>query len=351
MKHLICKPSAIAVVLTLIGGMAWAQNPILRSTTTGTPTSFGQVGQSLLTQKSYFVGLGTTNPTQRFTLTSYVEESPSFSGEGNEEESTGGSELMSSLHTPASIRYEFYDGAAWKYWHLRGGSSFDIVNPTTSTTLMSLNPVFGVNFLGNVHTSVPGAGGNNYVRVGAETSARVISWASYTNPSNNLNIPLQFTYKYLGTGAYDLPVLTLMPTGRVGIGTAAPSEKLEVSGGHVKVTNGNILIANGTFTVNNGSNQFKVFANGSVRARRIDVDLDAIPDYVFKPDYDLMPIKELRRYVTEKQHLPGIPSEREYKERGSMDLGELNMKLLEKVEELTLYILQLEERIQMLEKK
>jgi hypothetical protein len=94
-----------------------------------------------------------------------------------------------------------------------------------------------------------------------------------------------------------------------------------------------------------GSNQsmenFKVKGNGEVFARRIRVTLDQFPDYVFASNYRLMPLSELRSYINENNKLPNMPSAQEVEEEGA-DLGEINRLLVEKVEELTLYILQLE---------
>jgi hypothetical protein len=96
---------------------------------------------------------------------------------------------------------------------------------------------------------------------------------------------------------------------------------------------------------------YAVKGNGEVFARKYTTTLGAIPDYVFDPSYKLLPLNELKTYITTNKHLPNIPSAKEYEERGELDLGELNRKLLEKVEELTLYILQLEERTKALENK
>jgi hypothetical protein len=96
---------------------------------------------------------------------------------------------------------------------------------------------------------------------------------------------------------------------------------------------------------------YAVKGNGEVFARKYTTTLGTIPDYVFDPSYKLLPLNELKTYITTNKHLPNIPSAKEYEERGELDLGELNRKLLEKVEELTLYILQLEERTKALENK
>jgi hypothetical protein len=95
--------------------------------------------------------------------------------------------------------------------------------------------------------------------------------------------------------------------------------------------------------------QFKVTGNGEVFARRYTTTLNNIPDYVFKEGYNLMSLNELKTFINTQQHLPNIPSEKEFQKDG-VDIGELNRLLLEKVEELTLYILQLEERISKIEK-
>jgi hypothetical protein len=96
---------------------------------------------------------------------------------------------------------------------------------------------------------------------------------------------------------------------------------------------------------------FSVKGNGEVFARKYTTTLAPIPDYVFDSSYKLLPLNELKSYISLNKHLPNIPSAKDYETRGEIDLGELNLLLLEKVEELTLYILQLEERMKALENK
>lgn len=75
----------------------------------------------------------------------------------------------------------------------------------------------------------------------------------------------------------------------------------------------------------------------------------AYPDYVFAKDYKLMSLKDLEKYINDNHHLPNIPSATELEHSNSIDLAEMNRLLLEKVEEQTLYILQLEKRMQKIE--
>jgi hypothetical protein len=70
------------------------------------------------------------------------------------------------------------------------------------------------------------------------------------------------------------------------------------------------------------------------------------PDFVFEPDHELMPLAELRRFVELEKHLPGVMSAAEVAETGGVNLSRLQLQLLEKVEELTLYILEQNETIE-----
>lgn len=72
------------------------------------------------------------------------------------------------------------------------------------------------------------------------------------------------------------------------------------------------------------------------------------PDYVFKSDYKLLPLKEVENFITKNGHLPNVPSEEEVIENG-VSLGDMQAKLLEKIEEMTLHMIQMQKRIDELE--
>jgi len=166
--------------------------------------------------------------------------------------------------------------------------------------------------------------------------------------------------------------------GNMGIGTTAPTAKLDVNG-NIKATDnitvnksGSYRIAlNGTshgyiygrndsaekkFLINSNGNTWfnggnvgigtsfpdsKLTVKGMVHAEEVQVDLSVPgPDYVFKEDYDLRTLEETQDYINEHGHLPNIPSASEMEENG-VELGSMNMKLLEKIEELTLYVIEL----------
>lgn len=106
--------------------------------------------------------------------------------------------------------------------------------------------------------------------------------------------------------------------GNVGIGTTTPAERLSV--------------------------------NGNIRAKEVKVEMANWPDYVFQKDYALLPLDNLNAYIKESGHLPGIPTAKEVESDG-VALAEMNRKLLEKVEELTLYLIEINETNRQIKEK
>ena len=94
----------------------------------------------------------------------------------------------------------------------------------------------------------------------------------------------------------------------------------------------------------------EVAVTTKLSAKRIDVTVDGLPDYVFADDYELMPLSELEEVIKKEKSLPGIPTEKEAVENG-LNIGEMQGKLLEKVEELTLYVIQQNTRLDELQKE
>lgn len=105
----------------------------------------------------------------------------------------------------------------------------------------------------------------------------------------------------------------------------------------------------GVGTLNTGTHALAV--NGSAIFTKAQVKLtNNWPDYVFSPGYHLPPLAEIESFINTNGHLPNIPTAKDVEESG-IDLGENQARLLEKIEELTLYIIEQEKRIQALEQK
>jgi hypothetical protein len=102
----------------------------------------------------------------------------------------------------------------------------------------------------------------------------------------------------------------------------------------VTVQSGNIAI--GTTTIPAG---YKLAVNGAAIATSVKVQPHGDwPDFVFKQDYELPALTQVKAYIDKNQHLPDMPSAKEVQANG-LDLGEMNRLLLKKVEELTLYLM------------
>jgi hypothetical protein len=107
---------------------------------------------------------------------------------------------------------------------------------------------------------------------------------------------------------------------------------------------------NGNVGIGTTNPDAKLAVKGTIHAEEVKVDLNVQgPDYVFEPTYNLKPLSEIETYIKANKHLPEVPSAKEMEANG-INLSEMNMLLLKKVEELTLLLIQQEKRIQELEK-
>ncbi len=123
------------------------------------------------------------------------------------------------------------------------------------------------------------------------------------------------------------------------------SNSLDLQSGKITLT-GKI----GINTINN-TNGYALAVDGGIVSSKVYIkEVKLWPDYVFRDDYELMDWDELRAYLNEKRHLPGIPEEDEILQNG-YDLSDMQTLMLEKIEELTRYILLLQEEMDGLKSK
>ncbi|MFC3198175.1 hypothetical protein ACFOET_11190 [Parapedobacter deserti] len=119
--------------------------------------------------------------------------------------------------------------------------------------------------------------------------------------------------------SYSTRYMTMLSDGSVGIGTTNPQARLAV--------------------------------NGNILAKEVKVKTDiSVPDYVFEPGYELQALADVEAYVKTHKHLPEIPSAADI-QRDGLDLAEMNLLLLKKVEELTLHLIGKERKLNELSKR
>src|SRR6185295_6708419 len=96
----------------------------------------------------------------------------------------------------------------------------------------------------------------------------------------------------------------------------------------------------GNVGIGNSNPDAKLTVTGQVHAQEVKVSIAAPgPDYVFSSDYKLPSLEDIKTYIDQNKHLPEVPSAKEMEKNG-VQLGEMNMLLLRKIEELTLYLLE-----------
>jgi len=147
----------------------------------------------------------------------------------------------------------------------------------------------------------------------ADGEWELVNWQPGSIPSGYSSFEYDANKLFTVGNNYNSNILSVHRNGNVGIGTSTPSSKLSV--------------------------------NGTIRAREIKVENAAWPDYVFEKGYQLPSLEASALHIKSKGHLPDIPSADEVKANG-IDLGEMNAKLLQKIEELTLHLININRTVQ-----
>jgi hypothetical protein len=98
-------------------------------------------------------------------------------------------------------------------------------------------------------------------------------------------------------------------------------------------------------------NYYALYVGGGIMAREVKVTSTTFSDFVFEPGFHLLSLKEVSNYITENGHLPDVPAKAEIEKNGGFEVGDMQNRLLRKIEELTLYILQQQKAIDELSQK
>ncbi len=207
-------------------------------------------------------------------------------------------------------------------------------------------------------------------------------------------------YAYIGgnsanNSVHGAPWMVFMPNGNIGVGTTNPTDLLNIrrdiqGATMMRVHNENLDMASragivlatangawnwsavrgGGFSLSSpttpdffwatntgnigigtktpGSNKLAV--EGTIGARKVKVTQAAWADFVFDPGYELMSLPDLERFIRQNRHLPDIPNAETVVAEG-LDLGDINKKLLQKIEEQSLYIIELNKKLEALSQR
>lgn len=187
------------------------------------------------------------------------------------------------------------------------------------------------------------------VGVGNTTPAYALDISGTTNADNNLIIGAHSNNGSLDikaglVGAYGYANLTEVS------GSNVKALAVSYSGDKFVVFGDGRTVIGGKSPATSPYNNYMLAVNGNIAAQKVMVETSDWADYVFDKNYKLPALSDVESYITANQHLPEVPSACDVTENG-IDVGEMNKKLLQKVEELTLYVIQQQKEIDALKCK
>lgn len=227
---------------------------------------------------------------------------------------TTGAYYYSSLNSSMIIRTQ---GAGNMHFDCAG--PFYFRNQAGTSNLVTIGQAGTISAIGNISTTGSiSAGSTGSITTGAYYySSLNSSMIIRTQGAGNMHFDCGGQF-YFRNQAGTTNLVSISQTGNVGIGVSATSFKLDV--------------------------------NGNTRTKEVIVDVTTPRDLVFQDDFDLPSLDYVAQYITKHKHLPGIASGEQMQKDG-LALSEHSMDVLQKVEELTLYIIEQNRKIKSLEEK
>ncbi|MBE0539516.1 MAG: hypothetical protein IH620_07375 [Ignavibacterium sp.] len=286
---------------------------------------WGQNLSHIYNLNSGYVGIGTPGPTSKLTIWGSGWNAGGLeinNGSGYLSRiSSAADGLLIRNFSSSSTSFSFRNSIDAKLLTINSNGNIGI---GTMTPEARLNVLGGNVIIGANSTDILGT--TNTLQV---VSDAILSTSASVNASLlSIHYSGSITASKTGTGTYN-PI-----TFRTG-----GSDRMRI------LTNGNVLINK----LSQQNSEYKLDVVGKIHANEIIVDAIGA-DFVFEDGYKLKSLYEVELFIKENNHLPEIPNAKDMQENG-MSLSEMNTKLLQKVEELTLYIIDQEKRIQVLENK
>jgi len=262
------------------------------------------------------VGIGTNSPTAKLSVKAGINghatplKAISIIGPNWPANANSAQSVSWDFTAAGSAAIRSYRGSSWDtYMEFLTNSNISAANSPQVRMHISENGHVGIGTTNPSQKFVVSNNGAEGFEIYLDQPTSIVGLQSY-NRSSNAYAKMQF----------DASQFAFM-YGNVGIGTLNPDEKLTVK--------------------------------GKIHTQEVRVDMSvplAVPDYVFAKDYNLKTLNEVEQYIKQNNHLPEIPSAKEIEKNGLM-LAEMNMSLLKKIEELTLYMIELKKENDVMKNK
>lgn len=313
------------------------------------------------------VGVGTNSPDYELEVVGDINVTGNILQDG-QAFGISSSDLISTNRNAIGLEHNMLFGADIKY---------DVTQ--TPTNVFNLNKLFDGRFEPSYTSSAPTSTSPFIVHIKGLPNAHTqrsawIGWSTRYWPAKKFKIEayeVYYNYGWVTIADYSVNeyqggvFIMAMPQGSYtelkftfyeGSGTNGEvgiSELIYIHQENVVPYNGSkeIFYTNGKIGIGTAAPDAKLTVNGSIKAERIDVVSDVpASDHVFNTDYPLMSLKELDAFIQANKHLPEVPTAEEFKANG-YSVGEMDDLLLRKIEELTLYIIELEKEMEELKAK
>ncbi len=278
------------------------------------------------------VGVGQANPYSQSRL--HIK-SPSATPWGLITEASGNGKIIGLGHdgTTGYISTSYLDAS--------GYSPLSLQTSNTNRLFIAVDGKVGIG------TNAPQ---NNFEVLGSGQILRNTIASDYTslrlyNNQNNLMRALEIDYS---GSSYGGTLLNSGPTGEsASIGTTGAYPLVFGTSNTARMT----ITSGGNVGVGTYSPDEKLTVKGKIHTEEVRVDLSVpAPDYVFEKDYDLTPLSHIEKFIQANKHLPEVPSAKQMEQDG-VNLKEMNMILLKKIEELTLHLIEKDKKLTEVEKR